>query len=139
MIRDSDFKKLKHNFKDFNMFKNGQELEPGYKPDYVLKKGNHYIILESETTSSRKTYVGSMMKAAHFLQHENKGDMIFVIDPKENTKVESIASHLKLYLRWIKKETNLRNVYVIEAAKYYSNDALLILHGKKFKKCAIKV
>jgi len=114
-------------------------LEVGYKPDYVLRKNSEYIILESENTSSRKTYVGGMMKAAHFLQGEKKGKLIFALVPKENTTASSIAKHLKPYLKWIGDKTNLKEVYVIEAAAYYANELVLALDCKGFKNCALKV
>ena len=70
MIPDKQFKELNHTFKGYAKYLCGQSLEPGYKPDFVLKKGNEYLILESENSSSRKTFVGGMIKAAHFLQNE---------------------------------------------------------------------
>ncbi len=70
MIPDKEFKSLKHNLNEYSKYLCGQSLEQGYKPDYVLRKGNDYVILESENSSSRKTYVGGMMKAAHFVQDE---------------------------------------------------------------------
>ncbi|MFD2918738.1 hypothetical protein ACFS6H_03385 [Terrimonas rubra] len=139
MIPDKLFKSLQHSFQDFKMLYNGQELEPGYKPDYVLKRNNEYIILESENTSSRKTYVGGMMKAAHFLQNEKKGKLVFIVVPKENTKALSIAKHLTPYLNWVNGKTNLKEVYVIEAKQYYNNDQLLALDCDDFYSCALKV
>ena len=78
-IPDKLFKSLEHSNKGFIKYMNGQTLEAGYKPDYVLKKNNDYLILESENCSSRKTFVGGMMKAAHFLQNQRSGNLIFVI------------------------------------------------------------
>ncbi|MBN8878192.1 MAG: hypothetical protein J0I32_11640 [Sphingobacteriales bacterium] len=139
MIKDNLFKKLAHSHKGYTKYLNGQTLEAGYKPDYVLKNNNKYIILESENTSSRKTYVGGMMKAAHFLQNKKKGKLIFVIVPKKNTTAESIAKHLKPYLNWVCGNTNLKEVYIIEAAAYYQNNLLITLDCKKFEMCALKV
>jgi len=139
MIKDSLFKTLNHCHKGFNKHLNGQELEGGYKPDYVLRKNDDYIILESENTSSRKTYVGGMIKAAHFLQGDRKGKLIFVIVPKENTTALAIAKHLKLYLKWIGDKTNLKEVYVIEAAAYYTNEIVMALDCKDFKSCSLRV
>ena len=73
MITDKTFKSLEHTYTGFVKYLNGQQLESGYKPDYVLKNRSKYIILESENSSSRKTYIGGMLKAAHFLQNERKG------------------------------------------------------------------
>lgn len=139
MIPDKKFKSLQHNLKEYSKYLCGQSLEPGYKPDYVLKNGNNYVILELENSSSRKTYVGGMIKAAHFLQKEKKGILVFVIVPKKNTKASSIASHLKLYYNWIREKANLESVYVIEACDYYKEDVLLELICADFKKLAHKV
>ena len=141
MIPDKLFKALNHSFIDFEKFRDGQTLEPGYKPDYVLKNQNQneYIILESENSSSRKTFVGGMIKAAHYLQNEKTGKLIFVIVPKDNTKVTSIANHLKPYLKWIQTQTNLKEVFVIDAAEYYNNINVLALDCENFYRCAVKV
>jgi hypothetical protein len=139
MIPDKIFKDLKHSHQGFETLCNGQELEPGYKPDYVLKKGNEYIILESENSSSRKTYVGGMVKAARFLQNDKEGKLIFIILPKKNTKASSIAKHLSPYLNWIERITNLKEVYVIEAERYYNEGQVLSLDCDEFYSCALRV
>lgn len=139
MIPDKVFKSLQHSHLGFQSLYTGQTLETGYKPDCVLKKGNQYIILESENSSSRKTYVGGMIKAAHFLQNEKKGKLIFVIVPKKNTKAETIAKHLKPYLVWLSDKTNLRDVFVIEAKKYYRAGQVLALDCDDFNSCSFKV
>lgn len=139
MIPDRLFKSLKHSHKGYVTYLNGQIIEPGYKPDFVLKKGDEYIILESENSSSRKTFVGGLMKAAHFLQGSRKGLLIFVMVPKKNTTASSIAIHLRPYLHWIKNLTNLREVIIIEASSYYKNESLLSLDCSDFKKCSLKV
>ncbi|RXK87024.1 hypothetical protein [Filimonas effusa] len=139
MIPDKLFKALLHNCPGYETFLKGNSLEPGYKPDFVLKCKDDYIILESENSSSRKTFVGGMMKAAHFLQGTRTGMLIFVIVPKENTSVTAIARHLKSYLKWIEDKTNLRDVYVIAAEHYYDKKEVLMLGDTKFKKIAVRV
>ena len=139
MIPDKLFKSLEHTYNGFKFYLNGQYLESGYKPDYVLKNGNKYIIIESENSSSRKTFVGGMIKAAHFLQQEKKGMLIFVIVPKKNTTASSISIHLKPYFKWIKANTNLTSVFVIEANSYYKNKKVMDLGGSDFKKYSLKV
>ncbi len=139
MIPDKLFKQLTHSSKGYRMLYNGNVLEKGYKPDYVLQKQNDYIILESENGPSRKTFVGGLIKAAHYLQGERTGKLIFIMIPKKNTTVSSIANHLIPYLKWIQNKTNLREVFVVEANSYYNDGILIKLDGKDFKKCAIKV
>lgn len=139
MIPDKKFKTLQHRYEGYIKFRNGQNLEQGYKPDYVLKKGNYYIILESENSSSRKAFVGGMIKAAHFLHGQKKGSLVFVIVPKKNTTAESIAKHLKPYLKMIQGRTNLKDVFVVEVSFYYNNNTLLALDCNDFKKFACRV
>jgi len=139
MIPDKIFKAIAHNCAGYDKFSNGGQLEQGYKPDYVLKKGSDYIILESENSSSRKTFVGGMIKAAHFLQNLNTGILIFIIVPKNNTQASAIARHLRKYLSWLRDKTNLKDVYVIEADSYYKDESVLTLGSPEFENIAIKV
>jgi hypothetical protein len=139
MIPDKAFKALQHSHKGYVKHLNGQILEKGYKPDYVLKKRDNYIILESENSSSRKTFVGGMIKAAHFLQGERKGKLVFIIVLKKNTTAYSIAKHLRPYLKMVRGRTNLKEVFVVESSSYYCNNSLLALDCNDFKKCAYKV
>lgn len=136
MIKDLDFKSLNHSCEGYEKYRNGQTLELGYKPDYVLKRGNEYIILESENSSSRKTFVGGMIKAAHFLTGEKHGKLIFVIVAKKNTSASSIAKHLQKYFDWISINTNLKEIYVIESTAYYLDKKVLNLDCSDFKNTA---
>ncbi|MFC6858964.1 hypothetical protein [Zunongwangia atlantica] len=133
MIPDRIFKQLKHEYAGYNKYLNGQQLERGYKPDYVLRNKNDYIILESENNSSRKMYVGGMMKAAHFLQNKKTGILIFVIKFRDNTKPISIAKHLKRYFNWIYQNTNLREVYIIDMEDYYCDECVLSIDSADFQ------
>lgn len=139
MITDSIFKSLSHMHGKHKMFSNGQVLEPGYKPDFVMRDGNDYIILESENCSSRKTFVGGLIKAAHFLQGNRTGKLIFVIVHKKNTSSKAIANHLIPYFQWIKPHTNLAAAYVIDAMDYYSLGKVLALDCEDFQKKAFQI
>lgn len=139
MIPDNLFKSLSHCCTGYEEFLNGQTIEAGYRPDYVLNKGNDFIILESENSSSRKTFIGGLIKAAHYLQNQKTGILVFIIVPKKNTTATSIARQLKTYFSWIRDKTNLRNVYVIEANQYYDNSAVLEIEAETFLNLAIKV
>lgn len=139
MIPDKVFKALNHACVGYTKQLNGQTLSRGYKPDYVLKNGDRFIIMESEAATSRKTFVGGLVKAANFLQAERNGSLIFVIVPKANINVAVIAKHLKPYLEWLRPITNLRDVYVIEAGAYYSATSLIMLFSEEFFERATKV
>lgn len=138
MIKDADFKLLNHRAKDFNKYKNGQNLAEGYKPDFVLKheEKEEYIILESEVSSSRKTFIGGMVKAAHFFRNDKKGILIFVMEPKLNTSSKSIVKQLKTYYTWLRDITNLKAIYVITAKDYVDKDFPLEINGFEFRKRA---
>lgn len=137
MISDKDFKSLKHKSKGYDVFLQGGDAESGYRPDYVLKRDNEYIILESENATSRKTFVGGMLKAAHFLTGSNFGILIYVITPKENTKVSSIKEQIRIYFDYIREITNLQKIYVIEADKYIMNGDAISIDSEEFKKLSV--
>lgn len=118
MIPDKEFKALSHSYRDYKILNNGGEIEKGYKPDYVLYRENKYVILESECSTSRKMYIGCMMKAAYFLQGNNSGILVIILSERDNTTLDNIADHLKPYYEWIKGNTNLENVYVIRDCDY---------------------
>lgn len=139
MILDQIFKGFPHSCGEYIMYTNGNRLDSGYLPDYVLKNGNDYIIIESENTTNRKTFVGGLVKAAHFLQGDKTGSLIFVIVPKNNITVQQIQKHLKKYLNWILDMTNLRDVYIIEAEHYHRDQKVLVIGGADFLNFAKKV
>jgi len=138
-MKDSIFKKLEHKYLDYNIFMNGQQLVPGYKPDVVLKKGSEYVILESEHGSSRKHFLGGLIKAAKFLSDNNLGILIFVILLRDNTNEVQISNHLSQYLKWIKSLTNLEEIYVIPDIKYCPKEKPLEICGTEFMKVAKRV
>lgn len=138
---DKKFKKLFHNGNQYDIIHRGSEIMPGYKPDVVLKKGDYnYILLESEHGTSRKHFLGGMLKAAKFLTGNKFGKLIFVIKTKDNTTVENISKHLYPYLVWISGLTNLNEVYVIEDNVYCNTGKRpLLIFGKDFLKFSKKV
>jgi hypothetical protein len=138
-MKDDLFKKLSHNAKGYSLVNSGGQLAKGYKPDIVLSKGNEYIIMECDTGTSRKGYLGAMLKASRFLTNDNRGILILVIKEKTNTTVKQIAVHLQEYLAWLKPLTNLSAVYLIETTKYCPNKIPLKLLSSEFEKCAIAI
>lgn len=138
-MRDRLFKNLSHSADGYTVLNSGGQLAKGYKPDTVLQKGSDYIIMECDTGTSRKGYLGAMLKAARFLRSENKGILILVIKEKPNTTVKQIAEHLREYLEWLKPLTNLRIVYLIETTKYCSDKIPLKIMSSDFNRDAISV
>ncbi|MGB4775859.1 MAG: hypothetical protein WBP45_11845, partial [Daejeonella sp.] len=123
----------------FKVLNSGGQLVKGYKPDTVLQKGNEYIIMECDTGTSRKGYLGAMLKAAKFLTNEKNGKLILVIKEKPNTTVKQIAEHLREYLSWLKPLTNLRVVYLIETTKYCPDKIPLQILSSEFESSAIMI
>jgi hypothetical protein len=136
-MKDNFFKKLSHNAKGYLLVNSGGQLTKGYKPDIVLNKGNEYIIMECDTGTSRKGYLGAMLKAARFLTNENEGMLILVIKEKTNTTVKQIAAHLQEYLTWLQPLTNLRIVYLIKITQYCTDKIPIKILSEAFKKEAI--
>lgn len=119
-MEDTIFKNLLHNADNFRIISTGQEITKGYKPDVVLQNGNDYIIMECDTSTTRKGYIGGMVKAAKYLSGEKKGIAVFVIKEKKNTTVNQIYTHLTPYFEWIEPLTNLRAIYIISTDTYCS-------------------
>jgi hypothetical protein len=127
-MEDRIFKNLLHNADNFEIISTGQEITKGYKPDIVLQNGDDYIIMECDTNTTRKGYIGGMVKAAKYLSGKKKGIAIFVIKEKKNTTVNQIYAHLTPYFEWIEPLTNLRAVYIISTDTYCAlNTPLKIL------------
>lgn len=131
-MKDKLFKNLLHSAEGYRILNSGGQLTKGYKPDTVLQNENDYIIMECDTGTSRKGYLGAMLKAARFLSEERKGILVLVIKEKPNTTVGQIAGHLQDYLIWLKPMTNLSAVYLIESGKYCPDDTPLELLGSAF-------
>lgn len=138
-MKDKLFKNLLHSAEGYAVLNSGGQLTKGYKPDTVLQKDNDYIIMECDTGTSRKGYLGAMLKAARFLTSEKNGKLILVIKEKPNTTVKQIAEHLREYLTWLKPLTNLRVVYLIETTKYCPDKIPLKLLSSEFEKCVITI
>ncbi len=88
--------------------------------------------MECDTGTSRKGYLGAMLKAARFLSNEKKGVLVLVIKEKPNTKVKQIAEHLQEYLVWLQPLTNLNIVYLIESNRYCQDENPLELLSSAF-------
>lgn len=138
-MKDRDFKILKHHSKGYSKFSVGRVIENNFSPDYVLNKGNDFILIEHETEPNRKTIVADVIKAAHFLQGERTGLLVIVMTPKRNSSLQSYPNHVQPYLVWIMDKTNLKEVYFISEADYFQNGNVLEINNKKFKELSIKI
>jgi hypothetical protein len=133
-VKDYLFKSLNHKADNYKIVSKGIALSSGYKPDIVLQNNKDYIIIECETGTSRKGYVGGMVKAAKFLTGDNTGILVYVIKEKSNTNEQQIQAHLTEYFEWMKKLTNLKAIYIISTDKYCPATVPLKLLSKAFYK-----
>lgn len=138
-MKDKLFNNLSHSAEGYAILNSGGQLTKGYKPDTVLQKRNEYIIMEFDTGTSRKGYLGAMLKASKYLTNEKNGVLILVIKEKPNTTVKQIAEHLREYLIWLKPLTNLRVIYLIETTKYCPDKIPLKLLSLEFESSAIMI
>lgn len=135
-MKDIVFKSLPHAAHGFKTYSSGKPIADGYKPDFVMSKGNEFIIMECDTGTSRKGYLGGLVKAAKFLTKKKTGRLIYFIKEKDNTTVYQIANHLESYYEWIKDITNLNSVSIIAVDKYCPENVPLKLYSKEFRKHA---
>jgi len=140
-ITDREFKQMNHRVDGFLIISKGSEIEKGYKPDIVLKHKtkDDYTIVECENNSSRKVFIGGMIKAAMYLTGKRKGILVFVMSESENTSIRQIADQLKKYFEFIKSITNLKEVYVIKQIDYFSGEKTLSILSKSFLEKAFNV
>ena len=132
-MKDKDFKRLEHKYKNYRKYSDGKEIAYGYRPDYVLYQEKEYIIFEFESGSSRKTFVGDMIKAAHFLRNERSGILVLVISLTEKVRdIASIAAHLRPYFEWVKNITKLNKIYIIDINAYYNGQRTLEVELPEF-------
>lgn len=139
-MKDYQFKRLNHKYLNFKVTARGQQLVQGYQPDVVLNRNNEYLILECENGTSRKHFLGGLIKAAKFLSGNKSGILVFVILVKPNTNEIQLSNHLKPYLDWVKPLTNLRDIYVISVENYcLKKEVPIELLGNKFLNSSKKV
>ena len=138
-MKDADFKSLKHQAKGYSKYSDGKEIENNFSPDYVLSKGNDFILIEHENQPNRKTILADIIKAAHFMQGERKGYLVIVITPKGKSSLHSYPNHVRPYLFWVNDKTNLKKVYFILEANYFQNGNILEINSKQFNDLSIKI
>ena len=142
-MHDRYFKNLNHRCKGFSVIYTGQELVPGYKPDIVLQneEKEELIILESETSTNRKAFLGGMLKAAYYLTEAKRGRLVFIMKEHSNATVKQITHHLKPYFVWIKPLTNLESIQIISDRDYcmHPENDPLILYESSFMKLSTQI
>ena len=79
-----------------------------YKPDYTLRRGRSgpvMVIVEFETTPSRKTVLGDLVKAEKFAEDAPlRLHLLIVVKERSNTTACQLRTHLHPYFHWLKKK-----------------------------------
>lgn len=133
-MRDNEFKVLVHSCKKYKKYSDGQTIQKNYSPDFSLKCGNKFIIIEHETEPNRKTIIADIFKAAYFLQEEKEGVLVIVMTPKGASSFESYPKHVLPYYKWLKDKTNLLDVIFVHESHYYCNYVVLVINEPDFIK-----
>lgn len=131
-MNDATFRALQHVAENYIVTGRGHKLVDGYKPDAVLNFESNYIIMECDTGTTRKGFLGGMIKAAKFLTENRNGVFIAVVAERDNTKAQQIFKHLSPYFEWVKPITNLSALYVISSIDYCCNEKPLEIFSKPF-------
>ncbi|WP_445357039.1 hypothetical protein ACJJIC_12160 [Microbulbifer sp. ANSA002] len=82
----------------------GGQVATGYKPDCVYKEGNKLWVLELESSTSRKGFIGGYIKAQKYFQenYPYDGRLLFIINHKKRNLMP-IYQQIKQYHEWLKE------------------------------------
>jgi hypothetical protein len=123
-MKDKIFKNLPHNLGNLITHTTGGEVAKGYKPDFTAKDhdGLVSLIMECESKTDRKAYLGDFIKAEKF-SHENglKPVLVIVVTERKNTKIDQLCDHLIPYIQWIRSlntSVNVRELLFISDINY---------------------
>ena len=81
----------------------GGEAASGYKPDRVYQKGKNVWVVEIESTTSRKGFIGGYLKAQKYFDDEfsGRGKLLFILN-REKRNRDAITRQIDHYHRWLK-------------------------------------
>src|SRR4051794_14416034 len=81
---------------------NGGRVAFGYKPDLVYELGKATWIVELESSTSRKGYLGAYIKAQKYIHGQcgGRGSLLFVIN-ESRCESETIKNQLQHYHDWL--------------------------------------
>ena len=124
-MRDFAFKHLAHKVGGHRIASRGEEVAKGYKPDLTATDTSDrlVLILESESTTNRKAFLGDLVKAEKYAEEcEAHPSLVIVMQVYSNTTVKQIAEHLTPYVDWLARLKNgrlqLSDVLVISDEEY---------------------
>lgn len=81
----------------------GETVAVGYKPDRIYRRNGMFWVIEIESTTSRKGFIGGYLKAQKYFQdeHQGKGRLLFIIN-REKRNLEAIGRQITQYHDWLK-------------------------------------
>jgi len=128
-MEDSDFKSLAHVAPVGAVIDTrGCEVIDGYKPDVTVLDGDGKptFILECETKTDRKAFLGDLVKADRYAYScDASPSLVIVMQVKENTTVSQIGRHLEPYATWLDARMDgglrLRGIFVISDDEYLNS------------------
>jgi hypothetical protein len=106
-MKDSHFKRINHVTPcGHRIATTGQSVQQGYgyKPDITIVDAENKVsfILESETKTDRKAFLGDIVKASVYAKEAKcMPELIIVMHVFSNTTVKQISEHLAPYVAWL--------------------------------------
>lgn len=126
-LKDSEFKVFSHKLPlGHEISSNGQNISVigNYRPDISIKdaSGTIQIVLESETKSDRKAFIGALTHAFKYADESNVSfTLVFVMKETGNqTTVEQVANNLRPYYVWLQGvvTTKLKGTFLVSDDAY---------------------
>ncbi|AXX59667.1 hypothetical protein ABRZ83_22485 [Vibrio vulnificus] len=126
-MKDSEFKSFSHKLPlGHEISSNGQNISVigNYRPDISIKdaSGTIQIVLESETKSDRKAFIGALTHAFKYADESNVSfTLVFVMKETGNqTTVEQVANNLRPYYVWLQGvvKTKLKGTFLVSDDAY---------------------
>ena len=87
------------------VYLDGKELVKGYRPDRVYRRGSQWVIVEIESQTSRKGFIGGAIKAAMYYDRQNigRGKFIYIVSEKNFKNLRALKAQMETPLGWLKE------------------------------------
>lgn len=87
------------------LIKDGGQVATGYKPDRVYEHNGEFWVVEIESSTSRKGFIGGYLKAQKYFheEHEGLGKLLFVINERKRN-LHSVSEQVKQYHLWLAEQ-----------------------------------
>lgn len=83
----------------------GEFVADGYKPDRVYTRNGVTWIIEIESSTSRKGFIGGYLKAQKYFDDNgiSKGRMLFIINEAKRN-LDAVGNQISQYHHWLKEK-----------------------------------